>query len=122
MLAPLYVKRDTQPSLIAGDEVLAWSREKGSVGAPPRFYVVALEPGSTFSTQTLQGPYEDPAGYTPGGVTLARGQRATVVLSDATTDDHNVYLLRCDTGRIAVSLVLPHAARMQFRRPEYKSA
>jgi hypothetical protein len=118
----LYVKRDTVPSLIAGEEVVAFSRVKGSVGAPPKLYVVALEPGTRFDWQTMIGPVADPTGFTPGPGIMERGQRATVTLTDAVTDDHNAYLLSCRTGRLAVTLVSPHEARMQFRRRERKTA
>ena len=118
----LYVKRDTAPSLIAGDVVEVFSRVKGTEDAPPKFYVVALEPGSSFDYQTMQGPVPDESGFTAGPTNMFRGQRAEVTLTAATADDDNVYLLRCLTGRIAVTLVTPHEARMQFRRWERKTA
>jgi len=118
----LYVKRDTVPSLIAGEEVVAYSRVKGSVDAPPKFYVVALETGTTFDWQTMIGPVPTPGGFTAGSGAMERGQRETVTLTDAVTDDHNAYLLRCLTGRLAVTLVSPHEARLQFRRRERKTA
>lgn len=118
----LYVKRDTAPSLLAGEQVEVFMRSKGHEGAPPLFHVVALEPGTTFDWQTMQGVIPDAAGFTPGSGTMARGQRETVTLTSAPADDDNVYLLRCLTGRLAVTLVAPHDARMQFRRWERKTA
>jgi len=122
MIDGLYVKRDTTPSLLAGEEVMVFSRVKGAAGAPPKFYVVALEPGSRFDWQTMQGPSPDPTGYTPGPPPMSRGQRATVTMSAAVSDDDNIYSLRCLAGRIAVTLVSAHDARMQFRRWERRTA
>lgn len=122
MSEALYVKRDTAPSLLANEQVEVFSRGKGLEGAPPRFFVVSLVPGSTFDWQTLQGIVPDPTGYTSGPGTMARGQRAAVELTTAPAGDHNVYILRCLTGRIAVTFVSPHDARMQFRRWERRTA
>jgi len=122
MGAALYVERETMPSVIPGDEVMVIARDKGSDGAAPRFYVVALEPGTTFETRHGQGPMTDDFPATPGSGTMSRGQRETVELSAAVTADHNIYVLRCLTGRLGVTVVSPHRVQMQFRTRGLRSA
>jgi len=119
----LYVERETYPSVIPGDEVMVIAREKGSSTAAPRFYVVALEPGTTFETRHGQGPMVDAfLSVALGSGTMGRGQRETVELSNAVTADHNIYVLRCLTGRLAVTIVSPHRVQMQFRTRGLRSA
>jgi hypothetical protein len=118
----LYVERETYPSVIPGDEVMVLARDKGTNTAPPILYVVALEPGTTFETRHGQGPMVDSFAATPGGVTMSRGQRAQVSLLTAVNADHNVYVLRCLTGRLGVTIVSPHRVQMQFRTRGRRSA
>jgi len=118
----LYVERETYPSVIPGDEVMVIARDKGSDAAAPRFYVVALEPGTTFETRHGQGPMVDTFPAIPGSGTMARGQRETVELSAAVAADHNIYVLRCLTGRLGVTIVSPHRVQTQFRTRGLRSA
>lgn len=118
----LYVERETYPSVIPGDEVMVIARDKGSEAASPRFYVVALAPNTTFETRHGQGPMVDEFAATPGAGTMVLGQRETVVLNAAVDADHNIYVLRCLTGRLAVTIVSPHRVQMQFRSRGLRSA
>lgn len=110
----LYVERETNPNLIAGDEVTIFSRSKGTPGAPPRLFVVALASGTQFSTAFGQGPQVDNFTFTPSAV-LENGQRSEVDLASAVTADSNIYVLRCLSGRLAVTVVSPQEVQMQFR-------
>ncbi len=118
----LYVKRETYPSVIPGDEVMVIARDKGSEAVAPRFYVVALAPNTTFETRHGQGPMVDEFVVTPGSGTMVLGQRETVNLGAAVDVDHNIYVLRCLTGRLAVTIVSPHRVQMQFRSRGLRSA
>jgi hypothetical protein len=111
----LYVERETYPSVIPGDEVMVISRDKGSESASPRFYVVALAPNTTFETRHGQGSAVDSFPATPNAGPMATGQRETIDLGAAVAVDHNIYVLRCLTGRLAVTTVSPHRVQMQFR-------
>jgi len=120
-MSQLYVKRDTCPTLVAGDTITVSSRVKGTNLAAPRLFILGLEPGSSFNTYTFQGP-RLPSSSTGLGVNYVDlGGISSVDLSSAVANDHNTYLVRCLSGRIAVSLVSPHEARLQFRRWEYKT-
>lgn len=111
----LYVKRDTYPSVLPGDEVMMIARDKGSESAVARFYVVALNPGTTFETRSGQGADVSAFDVSAGPGTMGRGERFMVELPVTAAADHNVYVMRCLTGRLAVTLVSPHTAQMQFR-------
>jgi len=102
------------PSVIPGEEVMVIARNKGSENATPKFYIVGLAPGTTYETRTGQGPMVDTFPATPGS-TLGRGQRQHVDFGAAVAADHNIYVLRCLTGRLAVTVVSPHEVQMQFR-------
>lgn len=112
----LYVKRDTTPSVIAGEAVMFTSRVHGTVTAPPRLFVVALESGTTFDVLTGNGSHV--AGFSntiSGSGTLAKDQRETVSLISAINNKHHTFVVRCLTGRLAVTMVSPQEAKMHFR-------
>ena len=112
----LYVERETFPSVIPGDEVMVIARNKGIEGAPPRFFIVALESGTTFEVRTGQGPDVDRfTNVIAGSGVLGRGQSESTSLTSAVAADHNIYVLRCLTGRLGATVVSPHSVQMQFR-------
>jgi hypothetical protein len=111
----LYVERETCPSLIRGEEVMVHSRVKGTPGAPPRFFVAALEPNTQFELRTGQGHDVLNFPVTSTSAVLDRGRRVSVDLAAAVTADHTIYVLRCLSGRLAVTIVSPHEVQMQFR-------
>jgi hypothetical protein len=91
------------------------SRVKGTPGAPPRVFVVALDPTTQFEIRTGQGHDVLNFPVSSTSAVLERGQRTSVDLGAAVTADHNIYVLRCLSGRLAVTIVSPHEVQMQFR-------
>lgn len=111
----LYVERETYPSVIPGDEVMVIAQSKGSESAFAKFYVVALTPSTTFEVRSGQGLQVDNFAVAAGPGSMARGERAQAVLPVGGASDHNIYVLRCLTGRLAATVVSPHRVQMQFR-------
>jgi hypothetical protein len=118
----LYVERETCPSVIPGEEIMVFSRDRGTPGASPRFFIVALAPGTRYQVRTGQGPMIDAFTTVTTSSLLDTGQRETHALTASVTADHNVYVLRCLSGRLAVTIVSPHEVQMQFRSTGQKSA
>jgi hypothetical protein len=115
MGAALYVERETYPSVIPGDEVMVMTREKGSEFALARFFVVALAPNTTYEVRSGQGMDVGSFDVTSTIGPLERGERSRGDLPVTAAADHNIYVLRCLTGRLATTIVSPHRAQMQFR-------
>jgi len=111
----LYVERETCPSVIPGDEVMVISRNKGSESALARFFVVALEPNTTYEVRSGQGLQVDSFVATATFGPFERGARAHTNIPVTAAADHNVAVLRCLSGRLAATIVSPHRVQMQFR-------
>lgn len=116
MADALYAERETYPSVIPGEEVMVIARDKGSEAAPPRIFIYALSTNTTFQVRTGQGANVDAfTNVIAGSGNLERGQKETVSLTSAVAVDHNVYVVRCLTGRLAVTVVAENRVQMQFR-------
>jgi len=111
----LYVERETYPSVIPGEEIMVFSRDKGSEAALAKFFVVALNSATTFEVRSGQGLQTDTFDVTAGPGSMTKGQRARVDLPVTAAADHNVYVIRCLTGRLAATIVSPHRVQLQFR-------
>jgi len=121
MGAALYVKRETTPSVIPGDEVMFLLRDKGSVSATPRIYIKAIDPGTTWELRWGRGPMVDSFTSTYGPfAAMGRGEVMQVGLNNSSDDP--VHVVRCLTGRLAVTVVSPQDVQMQFRTRGRKSA
>lgn len=118
----LYVERETYPSVIPGEEVMVIARDRGSFNLPARAYIVALDPGTTFEHRHGNGTLTDRFTAVSVPVTLGRGERSYVDFSAAQAADHNVIVIRCLTGRLAVTTVSAHRIQMQFRSRGRRSA
>ena len=117
----LYVERETTPSVIPGDEVMFLLRNKGSISATPRIYVKAIDPGTTWELRWGKGSLVDKFTSTYGPfAAMGRGEIMQVGLN--TSDDDPVHVVRCLTGRLAVTVVSPQAVQMQFRTRGLRSA
>lgn len=116
MTEALYVERETCPSVIPGEEIMVVSRQKGSEGAPPRFYVVALDSNTVVELRTGQGPDVNSFTVASTSSAMERGNKTFISIdSSVIAADHNIYVLRCLSGRLAVTIVSPHEVQMQFR-------
>ena len=115
MGAALYVERETSPSVIPGDELMVIARNKGSESARPRFFVVALEPNTTYEVRSGQGLSVNDFVSTGTIGPMERGERSHADLPVTLAADHNIYVLRCLQGRLAATIVSPHRVQMQFR-------
>jgi hypothetical protein len=114
-MGALYVERETYPSVIPGEDVMVISRNKGSDSALARFFVVALEPNTTYEVRSGQGLQVDSFAATATVGPLERGGRSHADIPVVAASDHNIAVLRCLSGRLAATVVSPHPVQMQFR-------
>ncbi len=112
----LYVKRETYPSVIPGEDVMFIFREHGEPAADARLYIVALDPATSYRVRSGRGPQWELYDNVSGTTNLAaRGQRGAQVLPVGADPLDNVTVLECLTGRLAVTVVSPHPVQTQIR-------
>ena len=111
----LYVERETYPSVIPGDEVMAMFRVKGSESAIARFHVRVLATNTTFEARSGQGADVERFATSATLGPFELGAHRTISLPIGADPDANISVLRCLTGRLAVTVVSPHEVQMQFR-------